>query len=121
MWPFRKSAPTNAASHPEQLLVVVPGPLPGTVWDGLAAICDDAAVDHRHGAYALTDDGKGLLLVNGTPVRLVTVIGADGEHHYEVADRSDPPVRHHPDFAHVQGATVALEPETMAGHSGVGA
>lgn len=87
-------------------------PRPGTVWDGPAAIYDDASVDHRHGAYALTGDGKGLLrTVLGKPVRLVTVVAADGDHHYEVAGKKDAPVKHHPDFEHGTGGTVELEHE----------
>lgn len=68
-------------------------PAPGTRWDGPAAWCDDASVDHRRGFYALTDDGKAL---RRPLVRLVGVDDApgdptDGAWHLEVAGPDDPP------------------------------
>lgn len=64
-------------------------PRPGTVWDGPAAIFDDATVDHRHGVYTLTDDGKQL---RKPVVRLVVVPDGDS-HHYEVAAKGEGPAR----------------------------
>lgn len=95
-------------------------PRPGKVWDDPAAIFDDDSVDHRHGAYALTPDGRSLLRVLGSPVRLVTVVHPDGDHHYEIARRGESPVRHDDDYTAVDGDTVEFEPEAVDAEASVG-
>ena len=98
-----------------------PALIPGTVWDGPRAICDDAIVGFVHAAYALTEDGKQLLFVNGRPVRLMQVDLApddptDGSEEYVIAGPGDPAQK----IAPVVRERVELEIETE-GQAGVSA
>lgn len=102
------------------------GPEPGSEWTGPKAICDDAAVGFAKAHYALTPDGKRLLLVRGRPVRLMQVDLApgdpsDGSERYLVAAKDDPPQTTVDGSPVAEGSVVALEPEHVAGKTGVAA
>lgn len=102
------------------------GPPPGDEWTGPHAIFDGAEVGFAKAHYALTPDGKRLLLVRGRPVRLVQVDLApgdptDGSEKYVVAGRDDPPQRAIDGTAPTQGSTVSLDVEPVEGKAAVSA
>lgn len=91
-------------------------PKRGDLWKGPKGIFDGEEVGHRHGFYALTDDGKDLLKVRGKPVRLTHVDLAPGDEYngdeeFRVAGPKDPGT--------VQGNLVDLQVDAQ-GNSGVG-
>lgn len=88
----------------------------GTLWEGPASIFDGAEVGFAHGFYAMTDDGQGLLLRGGLPVRLTMVDDAPGDAlngacHLEVAGPNDPPTK--------PGRIVPLTVEPIVGRASV--
>lgn len=102
------------------------GPPPGDEWAGPRAIFDGAEVGFARAHYALTPDGKRLLLVRGRPVRLVQVDlapgdPADGSERYVVAGKDDPPQRAIDGTAPKQGGTVSLDVEPVEGKTVVSA
>lgn len=90
----------------------------GEKYTGPKGIFDGEEVDGVLAHYALTEDGKGLLLRGGKPVRLMQVDLApldenDGSEEYLIAGPKDPPQR--------SGRVVELEPENVKGASRTGA
>lgn len=84
----------------------------GEKYTGPKAIFSGEEVGHVTAHYALDEDGKGLLLRSGKPVRLVQIDLApddpdDGSEEYRIAGPKDPP--------QVAGRIVDFEPE--AAHS----
>lgn len=102
------------------------GPQVGSEWTGPRAIFDGAEVGFAHRSYALTPDGKHLLLIGGRPVALTQVDLApgdpgDGSETYLVAGPGDPPQRAADGSRPKQGGTVAFEMEPVEGRAGVAA
>lgn len=102
------------------------GPRPGSEWTGPRAIFDGAEVGFAKAHYALTPDGKQLLLVRGNPVRLMQVDLApgdptDGSERYMVAAKDDPPQRAVDGTAPKDGGTVSLDVEPVEGKTTVAA
>lgn len=96
------------------------GPPPGSEWTGPHAIFDGAEVGFARAHYALTPDGKQLLLVRGRPVRLVQVDlapddPADGSEGYLIAGKDDPPQRAVDGTAPKDGRTLSLDVEPVEG------
>lgn len=88
-------------------------------YTGLKAFCNDDSVGFVPGFYALTDDGKQLLLRGGKPVRLMHVDLApgdpdDGSEEFLVAGPKDPPQSE-------KGRIVPLEPEAATAKGKAGA
>lgn len=65
----------------------------GDVYEGPMAVFDGEQVNHVHGFYALTDDGKELRkpLVRLMHVDLAPGDSHDGSQEFRVAGKNDPP------------------------------